>query len=542
MAVTNSILTPLKCYSFFIPVLILWTHSVSLFTSGNQREYLLETQRRLSAHDLDSIDLAQEIIFLDKNKTRQGPGLDYRFTHDRQQLNLRIIMEEKKLKQSQRIILRLFLMGSYENIKRLIPKLRPAELVEILAYLHRSDQMRFLALLFEVQMAGPTLRELPGELSKELLNEFSEETISEIIKRLSPDDAVDLLGYLPKERQEQILNKLNEKERWILERLRLYDEDTAGGRMTTEYIAFQQEMTTADAIDQLREKHQQSDLLYIYVIDEFNHLTGILPLRKLVFASSEITIRNLMVPDPVRIQPETPQEDVAKLVSNFDLLAVPVVDEDNKLLGVVTFDDIMNVIEEEATEDIYRLANLDTAERIFSPISRSVRLRTPWLLINLGTAMLAAMTVSFFKEDISKFVALAVMMPIVANIGGNAGIQSLTVVVRGLALGELEFARRWKAILKEMAVGFFAGIISGFFIGIITYIWYQNIWLSLIMFLAMIANLIMAGLFGALVPLLLKWAKKDPALGSSILVTTVTDVGGFLIFLGLASLMMGYLT
>ncbi len=450
-------------------------------------------------------------------------------------------MESKKLKQSQRIILRLFLMGSYENIKRLIPKLRPAELVEILAYLRRSDQMRFLSLLFEVQMAGPTLRELPGELSKELLNEFSEETISEIIKRLSPDDAVDLLGYLPEERQEQILNTLNDKERWVLERLRLYDEDTAGGRMTTEYIAFPQEMTTAEAIELLRKKHQQSDLLYIYVIDEYNHLTGILPLRKLVFASAEITIRNLMVPDPVRIQPETPQEEVAKLVSDFDLLAVPVVDEDNKLLGVVTFDDIMNVIEEEATEDIYRLANLDTAERVFSPISRSVRLRTPWLLINLGTALLAALTISFFKDEISKFVALAVMMPIVANIGGNAGIQSLTVVVRGLALGELEFARRWKAIMKEMAVGFFAGIISGFFVGLIAYIWYQNIWLSLIMFLAMIVNLIMAGLFGALVPLLLKWAKKDPALGSSILVTTVTDVGGFLVFLSLASVLMGHL-
>jgi len=450
-------------------------------------------------------------------------------------------MESKKLKQTQRIILRLFLMGSYENIKRLIPKLRPAELVEILSYLRRQDQMRFLSLLFEVRMAGATLRELPGELAKELISDFSEETISEIIKRLSPDDAVDLLAYLPEERQEQILNNLNEKERWTLERLRLYEEDTAGGRMTTEYIAFPQDWTASQAIEHLREKHQHSDLLYIYVIDEFNHLTGILPLRKLVFASSEMTIRDLMVPDPVRVNPETPQEEVAKLVSNFDLLAVPVVDDENKLCGVVTFDDIMNVIEEEATEDIYRLANLDTAERVFSPITRSVRLRLPWLLMNLVTALLAALTVSIFKDSISKFVALAVMMPIIAGMGGNAGTQSLTVVVRGLALGELEFARRWKAIFKEMSVGLFTGMINGTLIGLIAYLWYRNIWLSIIMFFAMIANLILAGLFGAMVPLILKWAKKDPALGSSIFVTTVTDVGGFVIFLGLASLLMKYM-
>jgi len=450
-------------------------------------------------------------------------------------------MESQKLKQTQRIVLRLFMRGSHENIKRMITKLRPAESAELLAHIRRTDQIRFLQLLFEVRMAAPTIRELPDELAKDLINEFKDSMIGEIVRRLSPDDAVDLLGYLPEDRQEQILGQLTEKERWTLERLRLYDENTAGGRMTTEYIAFSQEMTSAEALNQLREKHGKRDLLYIYVVDEINHLTGLLPWRNLVFASGEEKIKDLMVYDPVSVQPDTPQEEVAKLVSDFDLLAVPVVDEENKILGVVTFDDIMEVMAEEATEDMYHLAGLDTAERVFSPVSRSVRLRVPWLLINLATALLAALTVSLFKESISKFVALAVLMPIVANLGGNAGSQSLTVVVRGLALGELEFASHWKAILKEVSVGFCTGSINGLVMALIAYIWYGNLWLSLILFLAMIANMLLAGLFGAVVPLLLKWADKDPALGSHILVTTVTDVGGFFIFLGLATVLMGRL-
>jgi len=450
-------------------------------------------------------------------------------------------MESKKLKQTQRYVLRLFMMGSSEHIKRMVPKLRPAEIVELLAHLRKSDQIRFLQLLFDVRMAAPTLTELPAELAKELIGEFPNDAIAEMTRRLSPDDAVDLLAYLPEERQEQVLEQFNEKERWALERLRLYDEDTAGGRMTTEYIALSGEMTAAEALDALRQNYDKSDLLDIYVTDEHNHLTGILPLRSLVFASGQTHVKNLMVPDPITIQPDTPQEDVANLVSDFDLMAVPVVDEENKILGVVTFDDILEVMEEEATEDMYHLAGLDTAERVFSPVSRSVRLRVPWLLINLGTALLAALTVALFKESISKFVALAVLMPIVANLGGNAGSQSLTVVVRGLALGELEFASRWKAILKEVSVGFCTGSINGLIMALIAYIWYGNPWLSLILFVAMIGNMLLAGLFGAVVPLLLKWADKDPALGSHILVTTVTDVGGFFIFLGLATALMGHM-
>ena len=177
-------------------------------------------------------------------------------------------MESKKLKQTQRYVLRLFMMGSTEHIKRMLPKLRAAEIVELMAHLRKSDQIRFLQLLFDVRMAAPTLTELPAELAKELIGEFADDTIAEMVRRLSPDDAVDLLAYLPEERQEQVLKQLNEKERWTLERLRLYEDDTAGGRMTTEYIALSGEMTAEEALDALRQKYEKSDLLDIYVTDD----------------------------------------------------------------------------------------------------------------------------------------------------------------------------------------------------------------------------------------------------------------------------------
>lgn len=448
-------------------------------------------------------------------------------------------METKRLKQTQRVILRLFLLGSDERIKKLAPKLRPREIAEILAHLRRTDQIRFLVLLFDQRLAGATLRELPEELAKELIHELPDETVTQIIRRVPPDDAVDFLGYLPEERQEKVLGELDDKERWTLERLRLYDEDTAGGLMTTEYITLPHDLRAAEAVETLRSRFRKSDLLYLYVVDEHKRLTGTLPVRNLVFSDPDTPIREITVHDPVTVHPEAHQEEVAKVVSDFDLLAVPVVDGENRIMGVVTFDDVMDVIEEEATEDMYHLAGLDTAERVFTPVSRSVRLRSPWLFINLGTAMLAALTVSLFKDTISQFVALAVMMPIVANLGGNAGSQSLTVIVRGLALGELEFASRWKAILKEATVGLCTGSMNGVVMGAIAYAWYRSLWLSLILFVAMMANLVLAGLFGALIPLLLRGAGKDPALGSHIFVTTVTDVAGFFIFLGLATLVMG---
>jgi len=447
-------------------------------------------------------------------------------------------VETKKLNHVQRVILRLFLTGSYENVKRAIVKLKTAEIVEIVSELRHADQMKFLSLLFSVRRAGEVLSELPEELASTLLSEFPDEKIGQMLLRIPPDDAVDLLSYVEENRREKVLSTLSEPDRFSLEKLIIFDEDTAGGLMTTEYIAIRDTMTVEEAVKTIRTKYPELDVYYIYVVDDRGHLVGTLPLNKLVLAEGDAIVKNIHVPDPICISPETPQEEVARIVSNFDLLALPVVDDDHKLLGVVTFDDVIDVVEEEATEDIYLLANLNTEERVFTPVIKSVRLRIGWLFINLLAAMVAAFTVSLFSHTIEQYVALAILMPIVANMGGNAGIQSLTVMVRGLALGELDFSAGWKATLKEVSVGLINGLMNGLIMGIITYFWSRNLILAIVMFFAMVATLIVAGFFGALVPIVLKWLKKDPALGSSIFVTMAADVGGFFIFLGLATILL----
>jgi magnesium transporter len=234
-------------------------------------------------------------------------------------------------------------------------------------------------------------------------------------------------------------------------------------------------------------------------------------------------------------------EHVVKEMTHYDFLAMPVVDSDDRLVGIITYDDVFDVMTEQATEDMYLLANLDTDEKITSSLPRSVKLRVPWLLINLGTALLAAFTVSLFSKTISNFVVLASLMPIVAGIGGNAGTQSLTVVVRALALGEIKLRGNWRVLLKQVGVGLCNGLICGLVMAGIAYVWHRNFWLSAILWMAMTANMILAGLFGALVPITLRKLKLDPALGSSIFVTMATDVGGFFTFLGLATLLLQHL-
>jgi len=312
--------------------------------------------------------------------------------------------------------------------------------------------------------------------------------------------------------------------------------------MTTDYVTFPQEMTAGEVIGELRRRYDKADLHDVYIVDDVDRITGVLSVRRLVFASPEEKIRDLMFTDPICLRPEAKKEEVARLVLDFDLLAIPVVSNEGRMLGVVPVDEIADGLEGEATEDVYRLANLNTAERVFTPLARSIRLRTPWLLLNLGTAIMASLTVSLFKDTISKFVTLAVLMPIVSGMGGNAGAQSLTVLVRSLAIGEFKFVRRRKAVLKEAAVGAFTGSINGLVMGLLAYLWFRNLWLSFAIFLAMLGNLILGGFVGALVPLLLAWRGKDPALGSSVLVTTATDVGGFFLFLGLATLLIQRLT
>jgi magnesium transporter len=282
-------------------------------------------------------------------------------------------------------------------------------------------------------------------------------------------------------------------------------------------------------------------VFYLYVVDERKHLVGVTSLRRLLLVSPETPLKRIMTADLITARVDMDQEEVARQVASYNLLAIPVVDEENKLVGVITVDDVIDVIKDEATEDIYRLAGVAGDERAFTPAGESLRKRLPWLGVNLVTAFLAASVVALFEGTIERITALAVFMPIVAGMGGNAATQTLTVIVRGIALGELNWGNSRKALLKEAAVGIGNGIILGLIAAAVAWATRGSPVLGLVLCAAMIINMFVAATAGTLVPLGLRAANVDPALASSVFITTLTDVFGFLSFLGLGTIFLRYL-
>jgi magnesium transporter len=282
-------------------------------------------------------------------------------------------------------------------------------------------------------------------------------------------------------------------------------------------------------------------VFYLYVVDERRHLVGVTSLRRLLLVSPETPLKRIMATDLISARVDTDQEEVARQVASYNLLAIPVVDSENKLVGVITVDDVIDVIKEEATEDIYRLAGVAGDERAFTPAGESLRKRLPWLGINLVTAFLAASVVALFEGTIEQITALAVFMPIVAGMGGNAATQTLTVIVRGIALGELTWSNSRKALIKEAVVGLGNGVVLGLAAAIVAWVARGNPVLGLVLGAAMVINLVVAATAGTLVPLGLRAANVDPALASSVFITTLTDVIGFFSFLGLATVFIRFL-
>jgi magnesium transporter len=282
-------------------------------------------------------------------------------------------------------------------------------------------------------------------------------------------------------------------------------------------------------------------VFYLYVVDERRHLVGVTSLRRLLLVSPETPLKRIMTADLITARVDMDQEEVARQVASYNLLAIPVVDEENKLVGVITVDDVIDVIKDEATEDIYRLAGVTGDERAFTPAAESVRKRLPWLGVNLVTAFLAAAVVAFFEDTIDQVTALAVFMPIVAGMGGNAATQTLVVMVRGIALGELNWSNSRRALIKESIVGFSNGVILGLVAAAVAWATRGSPMLGVVLCGAMIINMLVAAMAGTLVPLGLRAAHVDPALASSVFITTLTDIIGFFSFLGLATLFMRYL-
>jgi magnesium transporter len=385
-----------------------------------------------------------------------------------------------------------------------------------------------------------TLSELGPETGAQLLAGRSAEEIARLVQELPSDDAAALIDHLPEELSTAVLELMGRKESGEVENLLEYPEQTAGRIMNPHVFALAEDMTVGEAITALQSSRDVEMVFYLYIVDARGHLVGVTSLRRLLLVSPETPLKRIMTADPSSARVDTDQEDVARLVASYNLLAVPVVDEHNKLVGVITVDDVIDVIKDEATEDLYRLAGVSSDERVFTPASESLRKRMPWLIVNLATAFLAAAVVGVFQETIAGWVALAVFMPIVAGMGGNAATQTLTVIIRGLALGELTWTNSRKALFKNLLVGVGNGLVTGTIAAVVAWIMNGDFRLGIILGLAMVINLFVAGLVGTLIPLGLKALKIDPALASAVFITTFTDVCGFASFLGLASLFTRY--
>ena len=437
--------------------------------------------------------------------------------------------------------LRKFLLHAPQaSIIKYVESIHPVDILDVLRD-YPEDKEDILYRLPEGLIAD-IIDEADDEEKYSILMEFSENKQKNIVEEMSSDELTDLLGMLDEEKANKILEKMTDEDARKVRQLLSYDPDTAAGIMATEFVALKENMTVEETLKYLQKYGEENENIYdLYVVDNFDKLKGVISLKELVTKNFNTRISDVIHTKIEGIPYNTDQEEVGHRFEKYGYLTMPVVDNSNRLLGVVTFDDVMQILRDETTEDIHRLGGVDEGEKVDGSLKDSVKSRLPWLIVNLVTAILAAAVVGVFEGTIQAVVSLATFMPIVTGMGGNAGTQTLTIIVRGLALGELNFKNMKKVFFKEIGVGVVTGVVIGFIIGVLGYIWEGNFMFGIIISVAMLLNMIVATITGYLVPVVLKKFKVDPALASSIFVTTFTDVLGFFFFLGLATLLIQYL-
>jgi len=415
--------------------------------------------------------------------------------------------------------------------------LHPADIADRLQRCDAADAVEALIQL-PPKLAAMAFGELEAERAEELTALLDGEQLRGLLIDLPHPEAADLIGYLPVDRREQVLNSLPADLESPLRSLLRYPEDSAGGIMNDRLIALREDQTLAQVLQQLRARPSETteEVSYLYVTDARRRLVGIMSLRELVFRNPERRVSEVMNRDVKMVKVDMDQEALALEFEHYHYLGLPVVDDRQRLVGVVKASDILQVAKEEATEDMQLMVGLSGEERALTPWHRSVSRRLPWLYVNLATAFLAAMVVNMFESTIATWTALAVFLPIVAGQGGNAGMQTLTVIIRDLALGEISPGDGRRALFKEIMLGLINGVAIGVVVGVVGWLWKDSPELGLVAGAAMILNQLAAALSGVLIPFGLKRLNLDPALASSIFLTTVTDVAGFFFFLALAAL------
>ena len=429
--------------------------------------------------------------------------------------------------------------GRLARLPALIGEMHPSDIADLIASVPSEEQRLEVLKALPTEVASETLAEMEEDEDRaELLTELGARRGAELLQELADDDAADLLGELEPVDRDRMLAALPSEEAGEIRELLRYGEETAGGLMTTSLVSVSTTATAAEAIGVIREKGREVEEFYtVFVVDQRGRLEGTVPLDDLILADPGDTVQSLVVPAPATVLPDTDQEEVGRVMGRYNLVNIPVVNDEGSLLGRITFDDVIDVIEAETTEDILRLAGVSDEEELKGGWVDSVRSRLPWLVLNLVTAGVAASVILRFEDVIRQVTFLAFLMPVIAALGGNTGTQALAVTIRRIAVGDELPGGRFQVVGKEVLVGLLNGLVLGLVFALFAYAYVpeDGLRIGLVVLLAMWANIVVAGFAGALIPTVLKRVGVDPAVASSVFVHTLTDLVGFIMVLSLAA-------
>ena len=437
-------------------------------------------------------------------------------------------------------IRRLLRRGAGSNLRKIVNKTHAADLTSVFHSLPLPDQRRLFDVLEDPEQKGELFSRLEVDAFLNLIKEIDLQEIADIFEEMPTDDVADLLGQMPEDTADDILKKMKKDESEEVEDLLSYGDDTAGGIMVPDFIALTEDTTAKAAIESLQEEHQDVEMpFYLYVVDEYGKLVGVSSLRQLVVVPPETSLKEFMTTDVFSVTTDTDQEEVAKLVARYDILAVPVVDESNRLVGIVTVDDVIDIFRMEATEDMLKMAGAGEEYVETQSVLRSTRIRLPWLFASYLGGMIAFYIIGRFEESLYKLAYLAAFIPVIMGMGGNIGTQSSTIVVRGLATGRLDIRDIWSVVVKECLIGLLLGLIYGILIGLVAQLKYSTIALALAVGLGLICSMSVAALFGSLMPMVFARINIDPAVATGPFVTTSVDIISVLFYFYIATTFLG---
>jgi magnesium transporter len=435
---------------------------------------------------------------------------------------------------------RLLRRNALSRLKKIMNRKHAADLSAVFRSLSLAQQTQLFKMIEAVEQKGDLLSRLDEDTFLDLVEEIDLDEMVAILKAIPSDDAADLVGRLPDDKSEVILERMGKKDSEEVEDLLTYDDDSAGGIMTPDFIALPENISAKDAIAMLQKDYLDVEMpFYLYVVDDYGKLTGVSSLRQLVVVSPDTPLSKFMTRDVFSVKTDVDQEEVAKLVARYDILAVPVVDEQNRLVGIVTVDDVIDIFREEATEDILRMAGAGGEFIETKSVIKSTRIRLPWLFASCIGGMVAFLIINRFEVSLKEFTYLAAFIPVIMGMGGNIGTQSSTIVVRGLATGRHSAHDIWPVVSKELAIGLILGVVYGILIGLVAQFKFSTVGLALSVGLAVVSSMSIAALVGSLVPMLFARINIDPAVATGPFVTTSIDIISVYFYFQITTMLLG---